>query len=515
VVDERPNLLLILTDQQRGDCLGIEGHPVLSTPNLDQLGREGAHFRRAYSECPSCVPARRTLMTGQAPAAQGMVGYKDGVPWDPPHTLAGELARAGYQTEMVGKLHLWPKRKRYGFDHLRLADSGDRDADNDYADWLRQVLRVEGGAVPVEVGMAHGVSANGWVGRPSHLPETQSHSYWCVTQALDCLERRDPTAPFFLNVSFFHPHPPLTPPQLYYDRYIALDLPEPVVGDWAPRFDGPQRGLDVNASRVCLDRETMRRCRAAYYGLINHVDDQIGRLVNYLRTRRLWENTLVLFTSDHGEMLGDHHLFRKTFPYEGSARVPMLLRAPRRLAERLGLRQGVASDAPAGLQDVLPTLLDAAGVPLPEGVTGRSLLDLLRTPAAAPVPRRGPVAVPAPRTSGGTGNPGREPWRDVLHGEHAGCYRYDDGTHYLVDGRTKYVWFSQTGQEQLFDLATDPAELHDLARMAGPGTEARLAPWRRRLIAALRGRPEGFTNGERLLAGRPHVELVPAAAASA
>ncbi len=163
MTDTRPNILLILTDQQRGDCLGIEGHPVLQTPNLDWLARSGTRFRRGYSECPSCIPARRVLMSGQAPAANGMVGYKGGAAWHPSHTLAGELSRAGYQTEMVGKLHLYPRRRRYGFDHLHLAEST-RGPDNEYADWL-----FEGGAVPLEAGVAHGASSNAWIGRP-HLP---------------------------------------------------------------------------------------------------------------------------------------------------------------------------------------------------------------------------------------------------------------------------------------------------------------------------------------------------------
>lgn len=489
-MDNRPNILLVIADQFRGDCLGIEGHPVLSTPNLDQLGYEGAHFRRGYSEAPSCIAARRTLMSGQAPHVQGMVGFQSGVPWEMACTLPALLAQAGYQTEMIGKLHLYPQRKLYGFHHIQLAESTGG-SNNDYVDWLR-----DGGAVPLEAGTAHGVSGNGWVGRPSHLPEEKSHTFWCVDQAQRFLAKRDPTAPFFLNVSFIHPHPPLTPPAFYYDRYMALDLPEPVVGDWVPPFAGPDKGQNIDASHLRLDYQAMRRCRAAYYGLINHIDDQLGRLLP-----RLKRNTFILFTSDHGEMLGDHRMFRKTFAYEPSARVPFLVWAP----QSMGLARNVVSYAPVGLQDVMPTLLDVAGLPIPKDVTGQSVLPLLRGEmagsGAASIADRAAVA------SGTGGIHVRTGWRNVLHGEHAGTYRYEDGMHYLVDGYRKYVWYSQTGREHLFDLDADPQELHDLART--PDAEARLIPWRQQLIDVLRDRPEGFTDGDRLIPGRPHEHLVP------
>jgi arylsulfatase A-like enzyme len=276
-VTDRPNILLILTDQQRGDCVAADplAPAPLQTPNLDFLARSGAHFLRAYAECPSCIPARRALMTGMAPAANGAVGFR-GAEWNPPATLAGELSGAGYQTEMIGKLHLHPARRRYGFDRLQLANAT-RGADNEYVDWLRSVH----GRNEVHPGMAHGVSSNGWVGRPHHLPEEQMHSFWVVDRAMEFLQRRDPSCPFFLNLSFIDPHPPLTPPRPYYDRYIDRDLPPPDIGDWADDLGGPQRGLDPNASRIHLDEDQMRCARAAYYGMVNFIDDQLGRLMQF------------------------------------------------------------------------------------------------------------------------------------------------------------------------------------------------------------------------------------------
>ena len=470
-MSDRPNVVLFITDQQRGDYLGIDPQSpeALQTPNLDWIGRTGAHFQQGYSECPSCIPARRSLMTGTAPAANGGVGFK-GAEWNPAHTLAGELSRAGYQTEMIGKMHLHPARKRYGFDHVQLAEAT-RGGQNDYVEWLHK----RHGRTEVHPGMAHGVSSNGWVGRPHHLPEEQMHSFWCVDRAMEFLEKRDPSAPFFLNVSFIDPHPPLTPPALYYERYIHRDLPEPVIGDWAPRFDNPQRGLDPNAYEMRLPAHDLRCARAAYCGMINFIDDQIGRLYQY--ARGLLEDCLILFVADHGEMLGDHNLFRKTWPYDASARIPFLVRAPK----GWGCPAETVCRTPVGLQDVMPTVLDAAGIDIPDSCTGESLLPMVRGEA--------------------------DRVRDVLHGEHAGCYHDDHGNQFLVDGRFKYIWYTQTGREQLFDLQRDPRELHDLALETD--AEKRLGPWRARLCEFLRDRPEGFTDGERLVVGRPHAPLMP------
>jgi arylsulfatase len=471
MADSRPNIVLITTDQQRGDCIGIDPHApkALQTPNLNWIGRTGAHFTRGYSECPSCIPARRCLMTGTAPAANGVVGFQ-GVDWEPAHTLAGELTRAGYQTEMIGKLHLSPLRKRYGFEHMQLADAT-RGSENDYVDWLRE----RHGRLDVDPGMAHGIASNGWVGRLHHLPEEQMHSFWCVDRAMAFLKNRDPGVPFFLNISFIDPHPPLTPPRIYYDRYIQRDLPEPVVGDWARDFGGPRKGLDPNAAEICLDEFDMKCARAAYYGMVNFIDDQIGRLFQF--ARGTLNDALVIFTSDHGEMLGDHNLFRKTWPYEASARVPFLARAP----VSWKLPGEISCSGPVGLQDVMPTILEAADVEIPDTVTGKSLMPVLR---------------------GET-----ERVRETLHGEHSGCYSQSHGNHYITDGHMKYIWFTQTGVEHLFNLDDDPMEERDLA--LSDDAEKLLVPWRKRLIEFLDGRPEGFTDGERLISGQTHGNVMP------
>ena len=459
-MDPRPNILLLMTDQQRGDCLGIEGHPVLMTPNMDHIGGAGMRFSRCYSTCPSCIAARRSLLSGQFPSTHGMLGYREGVEWNAPPTLPGVLRAAGYQTWIVGRdMHQFPPRKRYGFDHMVTHSLHH----SDYDEFLNRAAP-EGSGGYYGTGVMH----NDWTARPWHMGEQLHMTNWTVNQALDFLRKRDPTVPFFLVASFIAPHPPLVPPAFYMERYLRMDLPEPVIGDWAqsPEHDG--LGDDVSAARVHLKGEARRSCLAGYYGLINHVDDQIRRLLNPVNgiPRLAGRNTVVLLTSDHGEMLGDHHLFRKSLPYEGAARIPLLLSAP----DRFGIKPRTVCDRPVGLEDIMPTLLEMAGAPVPETVEGRSLLPLMRgeTPA----------------------------WRPWLHIEHSPSH------HCLTDGREKYIWFVADGREQFFDLAADPKELRDLTRDGRAA--ARVETWRKRMVEELRHRPEGFSDGARLIPGRPY-----------
>jgi len=455
----RPNILLIMTDQQRGDCLSCAGHPVLLTPNLDTIAEAGVRFTQAYSTCPTCIAARRSLLSGQFPRTHGLVGYQDGVDWQAPLTLPGALSRAGYQTALVGRsMHQYPQRKRFGYEQMTIHGHG---GDSDYERCLLQRAPDSGGW------MGAGIMHNDWTARPWALSDELHFSHWVVNQALEFLEHRDPTCPFFLTVSFLGPHPPLQPPAFYFERYLRLETPAPFIGDWATPYGPDLGGNDLVApSRIVLHGEALRACRAGYYGLINHIDDEIRRLLNPVGgiQAQTGNNTVVLFTSDHGEMLGDHYLWRKSVPYEPSAHIPLLLRAPL----RFGLPTGRTIEGVCCLEDIMPTLLELAGVVIPGTVEGRSLLGLARGEEVA--------------------------WRDYVTIEHAPLHQS------LTDGREKYIWWVADGHEQFFDLVADPHELHDLVRE--PASDARLRVWRQRLVRELTGRPEGFTDGEKLIAGR-------------
>ncbi|KIL41335.1 arylsulfatase [Gordoniibacillus kamchatkensis] len=476
--DNRPNLLLITVDQMRGDCLSGLGHPVVETPNLDQLARNGATFRNAYSATPSCIPARAALLTGMSQTSHGRVGYKEGVPWNYPHTIAGELAAAGYHTQCVGKMHVYPARNLCGFHNVVLHDGylhHNRfkhrntvtewfDQVDDYLPWLRQQAGAH--ADLTDLGLDCNAST---MARPWHLEERLHPTNWTVTQSIDFLRRRDPRKPFFLYTSFVRPHPPFDPPEAYLDLYDNLELPEPPVGDWAAAGDPERHGLNPVTAKGIVPAARLRRARAAYYALITHVDHQLGRLFQAMEEYGVLHNTLIVFTSDHGELLGDHRLFRKTLPYEGSANVPLIVADP---GGKLGLARRSTRYEVAELRDVMPTLLDAAGAAIPESVDGSSLLPLARGEAPAG-------------------------WRDALHGEHEAGER---SVHYMTDGRDKYIWYSQTGEEQLFDLVQDRQETVNLA--PHPGHAPRLERWRKRLTEELDGREEGYVQQGKLTAGR-------------
>lgn len=473
----KPNILFINVDQMRADCLSIMGHSVVETPYLDQLARGGVLFDSAYSATPTCVPARAAIMTGMSQTSHGRVGYEDQVSWNYEHTLAGELAGAGYHTQCVGKMHVYPTRQLCGYHNVVLHDGymhynrfkhttkteESFDYVDDYLKWLRGKSGVERDLLDLGLDCNSSVTA-----RPWHLPEEYHPTNWVVTESIDFLRRRDPTKPFFLKMSFVRPHPPFDPPQTFFDQYIHDDFPDPVIGDWASDKDPYLAGLDPLTKSGIVPPKRLKRARAAYYALISHIDNQIGRFLMALQEHGELENTVILFASDHGEMLGDHHRFAKSLPYEGSAAVPFIVSDP---GNRLGLARGSRVNEVVEMRDIMPTLLDAAGAPIPDTVDGESILPLTR---------------------------GEQPeWRESIHGEHA---HGEESHHFVTNGKEKFIWFSQTGEEQYFYLETDPVEKHNL--ISNPDFQKKIQYWRERLVESLTGREEGYTDGEKLIAGQ-------------
>ena len=463
--DSRPNILFICVDQWRADCLGSAGHPVVETPHLDQLAHEGITFNQAYTATPTCVPARAAIFTGLSPRHHGFVGYNDRVDWRYDVTMPGLLAQGGYHTQCVGKMHVHPARNLMGFHNVVLHDGylhrerskrDDYSLVDDYTPWLREQL----GSATADY-IDTGVGCNGYVARPWMYDEMLHPTSWVTTQSIDFLRRRDPTRPFFLMMSYHRPHPPLDPPQHYLDRYVRKVLPDLPIGDWAPEHL-PVRALD---SPVPTDRDQIDMARRAYYAQLTHIDHHLNRMFQALYECGVLDNTAILFTSDHGEMLYDHNMIAKAYPFDASARIPFILRLP------AGHRPSTQSvDHLVELRDLLPTFCDLAGATVPDIIDGKSILPLCRN------------------ETGG--------WRKDLHGEHtSGAW----SNQWLTDGREKYVWLAQSGRELLFDLESDPTELCDLSAHKPD----RIAHWRARLIQELEGREEGFVQNGNLVPGRP------------
>lgn len=473
----KPNVLLIMVDQMRADCLSILDHPIVDTPNIDQLARDGALFKHAYAATPSCVPARASLLTGMSQASTGRVGYEDKVPWNYEHTMPGEFTKAGYHTQAVGKMHTYPTRNLCGFHNIVLHDgymhynrfkheatvAESFDQTDDYLPWLRE--RAGSHVDITDLGLDCNSST---VVRPWHLAEELHPTNWVTTQSIDFLRRRDPAKPFFLKMSYVRPHPPFDPPQAYYDMYRDVEFPDPPIGDWADVEDLAREGLNPVTAKGIVPKRRLRQAQAAYYALITHIDHQIGRFLMAMEEYGVRDDTVILFASDHGELLGDHHLFRKTLPYEGSTKIPFII------SDRgnfLGIEKNIQMDQAVELRDIMPTLLDAAAIDIPKTVEGKSILPLWKRETSI--------------------------WRDYIHGEHE---HGEQSYHYITNGKEKYIWYSQTGVEQYFDLVKDPQELKDLAH--DPGAKESVHLRRQQLMKELLGREEGYTDGKQLIAGR-------------
>lgn len=464
----KPNLILIMTDEMRGDCIGYAGHPDVKTPYLDTLASQGIYYPNAYSACPSCIPARAALHTGLSQEHHGRVGYQDGVEWNYPVTMAGELAKSGYYTQCIGKMHVYPLRSMMGFHHIELHDGNldfyrrpgtayyeDQRIADDYYHWLHEK---RGASCDVH---DTGIECNSWVARPWIYEESLHPTNWVVSRGIDFLRRRDRRMPFFLMLSFVRPHAPYDAPSCYFDMYRDQKLQAPIRGNWEEKDLGIG-GRIYNSFTGPEDPALIRQQQIGYYACITHVDHQIGRFLQELQSSCAGEDNIILFTSDHGEMLSDHNRTRKSLPYQGSVHIPMILNGP----EHLIGSHNTINQSLVELRDVMPTLLELAEIKPSVPLDGISMLS--------------------------------DSGREYLHGEHA--YR-KNSSHYIVTKKDKYIWFSQTGREQYFKLDDDPGETRDCIN--DPHYQDRVSFLRSLLVRELEDREEGCSDGNRLYVGKP------------
>lgn len=421
--DTQPHVLLVTTDHWPGSLLGAAGHPCVRTPTLDQLTRNGVRFPRAYAETPVCIPARRTLMTGCPPRTHGDRVFTDQPMPDLP-TMAQTFRDAGYQAYAVGKLHVHPQRDRIGFDDVLLAEEGRTQwgVTDDFEAYL-----AEQGHAGEQ--FLHGMGNNEYVHRPWHLDERHHVTNWTTREMARMIRRRDPTRPGFWYLSYCHPHPPLVPLRDYLDMYLDMPVDLPGIGEWAEDPAALPSALQANRARGDLTSDAeMRAARRAFYALCTHIDHQLRVIIGTLREEGLLDNTILLFSSDHGDMLGQHGLWAKRLFYEQSAQIPMILCGTAAQAASGTVTPGSTDDRLVGWQDVMPTLLDLAGITPPDTVEGRSMVNGDR--------------------------------RDTLYGE-MGEGR--NATRMIHDGRYKLIYYPVGNRFQLFDLVDDPGEFQDLS----------------------------------------------------
>jgi arylsulfatase len=470
---ERPNILMLMADQLRVDCVGAYGNKAIKTPHLDRIANEGIRFQNAYTCTPSCTPARSALMTGLGPWRHGMLGMTNMATNPYPMEKAAALAAAGYHTTSIGKNHYYPMSNPHGYHHLisdehcsywfhkEGEDKPQSDEERcDYESWFWSQM-------PDKDPHATGLGWNDQPSKPFVYPEEMHATHWTGSTAVRFLQQYERPEPFFLKVSFIRPHSPYDPPERFFKMYEKEALPEAQVGEWAARYE-PRNTDQDDLWHGKLTKEEIHHSRQGYYGSVSFVDEQVGRILAALEQRKMLDDTLIVFFSDHGDMLGDHNLWRKTYGYESSAHIPMMMRP----AAGMGLGPvGQRIDNPVELRDLLPTFLDAAGAAVPESLDGKSLLHLVRSQGSD--------------------------WRPYIDLEHNICYDVTNHWNGLTDGKWKYIFHAHSGEEQLFHLEDDRRELLDLA--AAPEHKETLLLWRGRLVDHLSERGDQWVQEGNLM----------------
>ena len=423
---DRPNVLWLMADQLRADTMGCMGHPSIQTPNMDRVAGEGAVFTNSFAGEPVCMPSRATFLTGHYPGIHGVL--QNGIPMRESEVAFPTLLKeAGWRTANIGKSHCGRNSK-------------------DIWEYTEYVEDVFGATKPSKVAFDPEVypeltfignevcdnSDRVLYGKYPGPPQT-SKSYILASQAMMWLYWHDDPRPFFLRVSFDDPHPPVVPPEPYASMYGPDDVrPE--------LLEGYERSLATKPSVVREYREFTgmseiseadhRMHAARYLGLVSHLDAQMGRIIDYLDEIGVADNTIVIINSDHGHMIGEHGLSHKgPLCYEGTARVPTIVRWPGRL------EAGKRIDALADGVDFMPTVLDMLDVDIPQDAHGHSLLPVLE---------------------------GKEKKvRDYAFIE------WDDFGFCIRGERWKLTWWDSDQDGELYDLAEDPLEKNNLYHEPG------------------------------------------------
>jgi choline-sulfatase len=450
----RPNILVIMSDEHAPMFSHAYGHPRIETPHLDALAAGGTLFEDAYCPSPLCVPSRAAFVAGKHVHRLG--AWDNGAPFPSETvTFAHLLRAAGYEVALDGKMHFVGPDTLHGFER-QLTRDAHREPD-------APTITGREWTDPHPLGgpRARGRIEAAGPGRAGHLDFDDA----VEAAALDWIRERAPAGgrrrdtPWCLVAGFLAPHFPLVVPQPYFDRYYPDNVDLPVyppdhLGAQHPAHERVRRTFDL----YDYTEEQIRVARAAYYGLVTYMDDKIGRLLGALRESGQLEHTVVVYTSDHGELAGDHGLWWKNSFYEQASRVPLVVSWP---GAPLAVPVGARFPGAVSLLDLTRTLVDLAGAPDPGDLDGDSLLPALRALAA-----------------GGPGG-ARTLWKDEAIVEYYG-HATNRPQRMLRAGRWKYAYYHGEPSE-LYDLATDPQEFDN--RAGQPEVAAVEGALRRRLLA--------------------------------
>ncbi|MCX7847582.1 MAG: sulfatase-like hydrolase/transferase [bacterium] len=435
----RPNILVILTDQQRYDSISALGNSIIRTPHYDRVVREGTTFTEAYTPSPECVPARCSFTMGQYPARTGC--YANGYDWpfEQKETLMAALARTGYYTHGVGKMHFEPAATAHELHGFHARERQEEIVKRPEHDDYLQYLWAHG---YTHITDPHGVRGEMYyIPQPAQMPAALHPTQWVGDRAEAFLRaRKRGDGPWFLFVSFVHPHPPFCPPAPWHKLYRDLDVPLPFIPPDAQRLwlfvnhaqnrtKRRDRGMDLNLLRVQ---------RAYYYACVSFIDYQIGRMLAALEETGALDDTMIVCTTDHGELLGDYGCYGKRSYHDPVTRIPLVIRYPRLF------EPGARCRTPASLLDVTATILELAGASFAtHSCDGVSLCALAGGAYAD---------------------------RTVF----AQLNQAGDGIYMAVNREWKYVYSAPDQRELLFDRVRDPYDTIDCA-----GQWQRSLPWKK------------------------------------
>lgn len=362
--DTRPNILWYCTDQQRFDTIGALGNPHVDTPNLDKLVGEGVAFTRAYCQSPICTPSRSSFLTGMYPArVHNTRNGNESFPSQPP-LITKLIADSGYDCGNIGKFHLQSAGKRteprlddgYRYWKFSHAPRDDWSEGHDYAEWVRE----KGGDLDALSASADRV--------PTELHQTT----WTSEMAIDFITQERGDKPWLLSLNPYDPHPPFIPPKSYADRFDPAKMPGPYFRESDLAQQAALKNVDFQDGAKRPGEIDAHGCQARYYAMIKQIDDQFARILRTLDETGQRDNTVIIFTSDHGEALGDHGLIQKGCRfYEGLTRVPLIFSWPRKF------KQGLQAHGLVELLDMTATITELCGLAQPETMQGRSLTPLL------------------------------------------------------------------------------------------------------------------------------------------